>query len=50
MLTFAWRAAEAFHPVAIDWSSPDCGSITDGADTIVFQGVDEIILPACMCA
>ena len=38
------------HPVDIDWASPDCGSITDGADTIVFQGVDEIILPPCMCA
>ncbi|MDU8929813.1 hypothetical protein RXV86_20695 [Alisedimentitalea sp. MJ-SS2] len=36
------------YPVDIDWSSPDCGSITDGADTIVFQGVDEIILPPCM--
>ena len=35
-------------PVAIDWSGPDSGSITDGADSIVFQGVDQIILPECM--
>ena len=36
------------EPVEIHWSGPDCGSITDGADTIVFQGVDRIILPECM--
>ena len=38
------------HPVEIDWVSPDCGTITDGADSIVFQGIDEIILPSCMRA
>ena len=36
------------HPVAIDWSGPDSGSISDGADCIVFQGIEEILLPACM--
>jgi len=35
-------------PVVIHWSGPDSGSITDGADSIVFQGIDHIILPDCM--
>ncbi|WP_161594575.1 hypothetical protein [Marimonas lutisalis] len=36
------------YPVLIEWSGPDCGVITDGADSIVFQGVDEIIVPPSM--
>ena len=36
------------HPVTIHWSGTDCGTISDGADCIVFQGVAEVILPACM--
>ncbi|MDQ2088824.1 hypothetical protein [Marimonas arenosa] len=35
-------------PVDIVWTGENSGLITDGADSIVFQGVDEIILPACM--
>ena len=36
------------HPVAIHWAGPDCGTITDGADCIVFQGIEELVLPPCM--
>ena len=36
------------HPVSIDWAGHDSGTITDGADTIVFHGVNEIVLPLCM--
>ena len=36
------------EPVSISWTGPQSGSITDGADSLVFQGVEEIILPACM--
>ena len=36
------------EPVVIQWSSRHSGSITDGADSLVFQGVEEIILPPCM--
>ncbi len=35
-------------PVDIIWERPGCGAITDGADSIVFQDVEEIILPAWM--
>lgn len=34
--------------VIIDWSADGCGTISDGADTILFYGVSEIILPPCM--
>ncbi|UYV39426.1 hypothetical protein N4R57_10730 [Rhodobacteraceae bacterium D3-12] len=34
--------------VEIKWSGPDAGFICDGADSLVFQGVEEIILPPCM--
>lgn len=36
--------------VRITWNGPDCGCICDGADAIVFQGIEEIILPPCMRA
>lgn len=36
------------HPVEIVWSGPDSGTITDGVDDLVFQGVEEIIEPDCM--
>ncbi|PIE12334.1 MAG: hypothetical protein CSA70_10005 [Rhodobacterales bacterium] len=35
-------------PVNIYWKDNASGVITDGADSIVFQGVDHIILPDCM--
>ena len=35
-------------PVIITWTSRCSGSITDGADSLVFAGVEEIILPTCM--
>ena len=35
-------------PVVITWASRSSGSITDGADSLVFAGVEEIILPTCM--
>lgn len=35
-------------PVTIEWSGRDSGFITDGADTIIFQRVDQIIPPRCM--
>lgn len=38
------------HPVDIQWVSNDSGIITDGADSIVFQGIEAILLPACMRA
>lgn len=47
----AFRAidlSQLTHPVDIHWATPDSGSITDGVDSIVFQGVEEIILPGCM--
>lgn len=34
--------------VEIIWSRPGAGVITDGADSLVFQGVEEVILPVCM--
>jgi hypothetical protein len=37
------------HPVEVQWTSEDSGIITDGADSIVFQGIEEILLPCCMC-
>ena len=36
------------YPVEIIWERPGCGTITDGADSIVFQDIELIILPACM--
>ena len=36
------------EPVTIHWFGSDSGSITDCADSIVFQGVEEILLPSCM--
>jgi hypothetical protein len=38
------------EPVMVHWDGADCGSITDGADTIVFQGIEDIILPDCMAS
>ena len=38
------------EPVMIHWDGADCGSITDGADSIVFQGVEDILLPDCMAS
>lgn len=40
------------QPVEIDCTTIGdglyCGTISDGVDTIVFQGIKEIILPECM--
>ena len=36
------------EPVTIHWCGRHSGSITDGADSLVFQGVEQIILPPCM--
>ena len=32
-------------PVALEFAGVGAGSISDGIDTIVFQGIEEIILP-----
>ncbi|MCF3594062.1 hypothetical protein LZG00_08625 [Rhodobacteraceae bacterium LMO-12] len=36
------------EPVVINWAGTHSGSITDGADSLVFHGVEQIILPPCM--
>ena len=37
--------SELAVPVALEFTGVGAGSISDGIDTIVFQGIEEIILP-----
>ena len=42
--------SELAVPVALEFAGVGAGSISDGIDTIVFQGIEEIILPGWIFA